>query len=70
MPRIGRVVTPSSCVLVCRIGTFRNIVLLDICLGDGWFRLGMVIVDGDWAVPQQRNSRQPSQIIYLSRLGR
>ena len=52
------------------IGTSCNIVLSDISLGVGWFRLGMVLVDGDWAVPQQFNSLKPSRILSLTRFGR
>ena len=63
--RIGRVVTPSSCVFRCIIGTSCNIVLSDIRLGERWFQLAIVLIDGDWAVPQQRHSWQPSQIISL-----
>ena len=31
-----------------------------------WLWLGIVVVDGDWAVSQQRHSWQPSQILSLS----
>ena len=49
--------TQYSCVFGCIIGTSCNIVLSDIRLGVGWLRLGIVLVDGDWAVPQQRHHK-------------
>ena len=63
-------VTPSSSVFGCIIGTSCNIALSDILLGVGWFRLVIVLIDGLMAVPQQRHSRQPSKIYSLTRLGR
>ena len=63
-------VFPSSCVFGCVICISSKFVLSDVLLNEGWPRLVMVLVVGDWAVPQQHHFLQPSRIPSLSCLVR